>query len=308
MPTRPSIPDLDDEQLATGLGWFSLALGGLQLAAPRFVNFVTGIDNRLKSRALQRFVGVREIAAGAGILSQAQPYPFLAARVVGDVMDIAALALAMTSRRNGRIRVALSTALVGGITAVDVAATRRVAQDAGRLTEEGLLRVRASTTVNRPVADVYAFWRDFENLPQFMAHLHSVERMDESRWRWRARGPGATTFEWDAEIVDDVPDVLLSWGSVDGSGIENSGLVRFMPAPAGQGTEVTVELEYRPPAGPLGAAVATLLGEEPAQQVRDDLRRFKQVVETGEVVASEGTPEGTLARRQLMQRVAQPLG
>ena len=308
MPTRPSIADLDDEQLAKGLGWFSLAIGGLQIAAPRFVNIVTGIDNRRKTRALQRMVGFREVGAGVGILSQPQPYPFLAARVVGDVLDLASLALAMPSRHNGRIRLALSTAFVGGVTAVDVAATRRVAQGAGRLSPDGLLRVRASTTVNRPVADVYAFWRDFENLPQFMAHLHSVEHIDSSRWRWRAHGPAATTFEWDAEIVDDVPDVLLSWGSVDGSGIENSGVVRFVPAPAGQGTEVTIELEYRPPAGPLGAAVATLLGEEPAQQVRDDLRRFKQVVETGEVVASEGTPEGTLAHRQLVQRVAQPLG
>jgi uncharacterized membrane protein len=114
--------------------------------------------------------------------------------------------------------------------------------------------------------------------------------------------------EWEAEIVDDVAGELLAWGSVDGTGVENSGSVRFTPAPAGRGTEVTIEVEYQPPAGPLGAVVAKLFGEEPLQQLQDDLRRFKQVIETGEVVRSDASPDGTTTQQQLLQRVAQPVG
>ena len=162
-------------------------------------------------------------------------------------------------------------------------------------------------TVNRSVEEAYAFWRDLSRLPSFMAHLDSVKTDGDGRSHWVANAPAGTAVEWDAEIVEDVVGELVVWRSVEVAEVTNSGAVRFRTAPGGRGTEVRVELTYEPPAGALGVAVARLLGEEPQQQVEDDLRRFKQVIETGEVVRSEGTPEGHRARRQLRQRPARPI-
>jgi uncharacterized membrane protein len=124
---------------------------------------------------------------------------------------------------------------------------------------------------------------------------------------WTARGPAGKAVEWDAEIVEDLRDEVISWRSTSTALVPNSGTVRFSEAPGGRGTEVRVHLRYDPPGGRAGLALARLLGEHPEQQVRDDLRRFKQVMETGEVVRSEGSPEGTRAVRRLRRRPAQPV-
>jgi uncharacterized membrane protein len=168
--------------------------------------------------------------------------------------------------------------------------------------------VRGTTaiTVNKPVAEVYRYWRNFENLPAFMAHLESVEILDQRRSRWTAKAPARQKVTWEAEITDDAKDAFIAWQSVDGSDMESSGWVRFRPAPAKQGTEVTVDLEYRPPGGKLGKLVAKLFGEEPIQQMKDDLRRFKQVMETGEVLRSDANPDGVNAKKLVAQREAQP--
>lgn len=169
------------------------------------------------------------------------------------------------------------------------------------------MRGRTALTINRPPEAVYRHWRNFSNLPQFMYHLESVETTGEKQSHWKAKAPAGTTVEWDAEIVEDIPDRLIAWRSLDGATVPNSGSVRFTPAPKGQGTEVLVELEYSPPGGGLGVVVAKLFGEEPTQQMKDDLRRFKQVLETGEVLRSDGSPEGTRSGRQFHQRDAQPV-
>ena len=168
------------------------------------------------------------------------------------------------------------------------------------------MRARTTVTVNRPPEEVYAFFADLENLPSFMAHLESVRATGGGRSHWVARAPAGRTVEWDAEVVEDDGPRLLAWRSVEGAGAPNAGTVRFTPAPAGQGTEVACEVEYRPPGGAAGALVAKLLGEEPSQQLADDLRRLKQVLETGEVVVSDGSPGGTHTRNQLSQRDARP--
>jgi uncharacterized membrane protein len=121
-----------------------------------------------------------------------------------------------------------------------------------------------------------------------MAHLKSVEVVN-GRSHWRARGPLNTSIEWDAEMVEDRPNELISWRSVPGADVRNHGLVRFRPAPGSRGTEIVVELRYDPPASTLGATVAKLFGEEPGQQIAGDLRRLKQVMETGEVMASDAS-------------------
>jgi uncharacterized membrane protein len=147
------------------------------------------------------------------------------------------------------------------------------------------IKVEESVTINRPVLEVYRFWRNFENLPRFMDHLESVTVSDDTHSHWVAKGPAGTRVEWDAIVHNEVEDELIAWRSLPGAEVNNAGSVHFTPTPDGSGTDVRVVLSYEPPAGKLGAAVAKLLGEEPSQQVADDLRRFKQVLESGDVLA-----------------------
>jgi uncharacterized membrane protein len=170
------------------------------------------------------------------------------------------------------------------------------------------MQARSAVTIRHPVEVVYGFWRDLTNLPSFMSHLESVKPSGDRRSHWTANAPAGATVDWDAEIVEDTPNRRIAWRSLEGSKVANSGSVTFTPAPGGRGTEVRVELTYDPPGGALGKVVAKLFGEEPQQQVSDDLRRLKQVLETGQVVVSEGSPEGTRFLRLLKQRPAQPVG
>lgn len=200
----------------------------------------------------------------------------------------------------------LATAVVV-IAGVVVAGTLRIRR--GRQHGKGTpgpLHVDASTTINRPVADVYGYWRDFVNLPSFMLHLESVTVDESGVSHWRAKAPIKKSVTWDAEMTGDEPNRRISWRSLDSSDIDNAGTVHFETAPDGASTEVRVSLHYDVPGGAIGRAVAKLLGEEPEQQVRDDLRRFKQVLETGDIVRSDGLLQGTDARHQVVQRPAQP--
>jgi len=152
------------------------------------------------------------------------------------------------------------------------------------------IRVEKTTTVGTTPEQLYAFWHNFENLPRFMHHLQSVKVHDSKRSHWVVNGPAGIDAEWDAEIINDVPNELIGWRSVDGANVNNAGSVHFTPVP--HGTEVKVVLRYDPPGGALGAAFAKLFGEDPDRQVQEDLRRFKMLVETGELATTEGQPAG----------------
>ena len=165
-----------------------------------------------------------------------------------------------------------------------------------------MLHVSKSITVKRPREEVYRFWRNLENLPRFMYHVEAVSSAGD-RSHWIVKAPGGTV-EWDAEIVEEQPGERLTWRSLEGSDVHHQGSVRFRDAPADRGTEVDVELQYDAPGGSAGVMVAKLFGEQPAQQIRDDLRRFKQVMETGEVVRSDGSLEGA-GQGLLKQRASQ---
>jgi uncharacterized membrane protein len=145
------------------------------------------------------------------------------------------------------------------------------------------IRVEQAVTVDAQAAFLYSFWRDFENLPRFMSHLKSVTVVDGKRSHWVAKGPAGSDAEWDAEIINEIPDELIGWRSVEGSRVDNAGSVHFKPATGGRQTEVRVILRYDPPGGVVGAAVARLFGEAPNVQVAEDLQRFKQLIETGHV-------------------------
>lgn len=169
-------------------------------------------------------------------------------------------------------------------------------RNAGRTVSPGGLRgepegrrVTNVITINKSPEECYGFWRNFENLPQFMRHLVSVTDVGDGRSHWKAMAPAGATVEWDAQITEDRPNELISWRSLPGADVRNQGTVSFMRAAGNRGTEVRVDLEYRPPAGKLGALIAMLFREEPGQQIHDDLRAFKQVMEIGEVLLSDAS-------------------
>jgi uncharacterized membrane protein len=303
------LPELDrpaSPRLPRALGLLSLALGVGALAAPRPLARLTGVDDSPAAQAVIGAVGARELVHAVGLLTGRRPAGWTWTRVAGDALDLTMLGRALADRRGERRRrLALTTAALAGITALDVATA--IATGRAHRARARVIRIQIAVTVNRSPAEAYRFWRDMENLPRFMAHLESVRADDLRRSHWVARGPAGRHIEWDAEIIDDQPNRSITWRSMPGSRVANGGQVAFVPAPGDRGTEVRVRLRYAPPAGALGRAVAKLFGEEPAQQVRDDLRRFKQVLEAGEVVRSEGSPNGISVRQQAAQRPAQPL-
>jgi len=152
------------------------------------------------------------------------------------------------------------------------------------------VNVEEVVTINADANALFAFWRRFELLPSFMTHLVSVTEIDSRRSHWVARA--GRTVQWDAEIINEIPGELIGWRTLDGADVVSAGPVRFRPATGWRGTEVRVRLQYDPPAGKVGATVAWLFGHDPAGTIREDLRRFKQLIEAGEAATTEGQPRG----------------
>jgi uncharacterized membrane protein len=254
---------------------------------------LVGVNNQ---SALLRTLGTREIATGVGILTRPEPGRWLWGRVAGDMIDLTLLGLALRSRRARRARVFSATAAVLGVSALDVLCSQQVSRHPRAILRGaaagGAICVNKSITVNRSPEECYAFWHDLENLPRFMRHLESVRKTGEKTWHWVATAPAGGTVEWDAEITADRPNEVISWHSLQGADVANAGSVRFEAAPRGRGAVVRVQMRYSPPGGAAGSLVAKLSGEEPEQQVREDLRRFKQVLEAGEIPTTEGQPSG----------------
>ena len=148
------------------------------------------------------------------------------------------------------------------------------------------IKVRRSVTIDRLAEELFRFWRNFENLPRFMANLESVQVIDDTHSHWVVKAPPGMSVEWDAEITLEREDQLIGWRTVRGT-IRHAGSVRFERAPGGRRTIVRVQLQYNPPAGSLGSSVAKLFGKKPDQMLEEDLARFKQLMETGEVARAE---------------------
>lgn len=280
--------------LANFLGFFSLGLGLAEFVMPGVVAKVAGFNSDGDGHRLLRAMGAREIAHGVSVLSSAQPDKQLWGRVAGDALDLALLGGALANGRNSRGRTLLATAAVLGVTVLDVLAAKQVAEQpsgskAVREEEQGLVIAKRSITVAKPIDEVYAFWRDFQNFPRFMRHLVSVTVTDPTHSHWVAKGPAGKSVEWDAEITEERENELISWRSLPGADVSNSGSVRFHEAPGDRGTEVHVQLTYDPPLGKVGAKVAALFREAPGQQLTDDMRHFKQVMEIGDIVVSDST-------------------
>ena len=159
------------------------------------------------------------------------------------------------------------------------------------------IRVDRAVTVEKGRMELFRFWRDLRNLPRFMKHVKSVTVLDEKQSHWVVTAPAGRTVEWDAEIVNEKENEHIGWRSLPDAKVDNAGSVWFKDAPGGRGTVVRVELQYNPPGGTLGALVAQLWGEEPGQQIDEDLHRFKQLMEAGEIATTEGQPSGSAKAR-----------
>jgi uncharacterized membrane protein len=290
-----------EEQLAHGLGWFSIGLGLAEVLAPKGIAKLIGARGR--HTAIIRAYGLREIAVGIGILTQRRPAEWLWARVAGDVLDLASLGALFAAPKTKHERLIASTAAVAGVMALDVICAQQLARQPGSITAGGDVRVTKSVIINRSPEELYQFWHDFENLPRFMQNLESVQVTGEGRSHWVVKAPAGVVVEWDARVIEDRANEVIAWRSVEGADVDNSGSVRFERAPGGRGTKVSVEMLYHPPAGVIGAGVAKLFGNDPEWQVKDDLRRFKQVMEVGEIVRSDATIQGNGLSEQ---RPAQP--
>jgi uncharacterized membrane protein len=157
------------------------------------------------------------------------------------------------------------------------------------------VHVETSIAINKSPEELYAFWRDFKNLPIFMKNLESVTEMDRWNSHWVAKGLGGGRIEWDAEVYNEEENKLIAWRSLEQADVVNAGSVRFEKAPEGHGTYVRVTINYNPPAGKLGATLAQLLGTEPLQLIKEDLRRLKQIMETGEIATIAGQTSGRAA-------------
>jgi uncharacterized membrane protein len=154
------------------------------------------------------------------------------------------------------------------------------------------VHIETSVCIDKSPAELFAFWRNFENLPRFMKNLESVSRLGNGRSHWVAKGLAGSRVEWQAEIYNEIPDELIAWRSLDNADITNAGSVRFERAPAGHGTYVRVNVNYNPPGGKVGASLAQLFGAEPKQLIREDLRRLKQIMEAGEIASIDGQTSG----------------
>jgi uncharacterized membrane protein len=164
-------------------------------------------------------------------------------------------------------------------------------ETAGLLTTS--LRAEKTVTIqNKSPEDLYTFWHNFENLPTFMKNLQSVQIVNQTRSHWTAKSPLGNTIEWDAEILIDRPNELITWASAPGADVDNSGSVRFTPAYPGRGTEVKLILKYSPPGGAITDAISKVFNESPEQQIVEDLRHFKMLMETGEIATTEGQSSG----------------
>jgi uncharacterized membrane protein len=280
--------------LSQFLGWFSIGLGVAELIAPRRVEKCVGAPGNYK--ILTPMLGVREITAGLGILTQERPKEWLWSRVIGDFMDLSLLGAAFCSKRSDTKRLAIATTMVAGVTALDILASKQTSQERvsmrnGR-TGDGAIRMTRVITIQRSARDLYSFWRNFENLPQVMPHLQSVRVTGDKTSHWIAKGPAGKQIEWDAEITSENTNDHISWQSLPGSEVPNKGTVRFEELPGDRGCVVRVAIVYDPPGGMLGTKLAKLFGRSPEQMTGSDLRKFKQLMETGEIATTEGQPAG----------------
>ncbi|RSV48595.1 SRPBCC family protein [Sphingomonas sp. ABOLD] len=160
----------------------------------------------------------------------------------------------------------------------------------GLIVQRGDKLVARAVTINRPRAELYAFWRDFSNLPPILDNVVRIDVLDRERSHWVVKAPAGGTVEWDSRITEDREGELIAWASEDGADIPNSGRIEFRDAGA-RGTVVVATINYAQPGGTIGRVISRIFQREPKMQAQRDLRRFKQLMETGEIATSSRTQQ-----------------
>lgn len=223
--------------------------------------------------------------------------------IAGGALAIFGLREALAKGRplQGAALTLAGAALIRRGTVGSITATRQTTGNQTIPYQQGI-RVDRSITINTSREAVYSFWRDLENLPRFMRYVQSVKKIDDARSHWTVEGPAGQTVEWDAEVINEIPNELIAWRSLPGTSVNNTGSVRFEHATAGRGTKVLVTIQYDPPAGPVGTLIAKLFGREPEQEVDLELHRLKSILEAGEIPTSQGQPAGRAVERALSGR------
>jgi uncharacterized membrane protein len=271
------------------LGWLSVALGLGGLFVPRTMARWSGLSGH---ESLLAAVGARELVSGIGLLTQRDKVPWLWARVAGDALDLAILGLA-SAPRGGRGARAAGTAVVAAITAADVAAAIAYPRTSSQASPSRDVYLERSIIVNKPPRECYDWWRDLRNMPRFTRNLEKVTPLDENNSLWVSREFAGTRVEWRSRINEDVPGERILWSATRDSSFAHAGSVTFAPATGGRGALIRVSIHYHVPGGRIGAALAQFLGPDPMGEVRENLRRFKQLLETGEIATTVGQPSGS---------------
>lgn len=277
----PSIAGVNGgtSKLATGLGYFSLGLGAAQLVSPSGVNRLIGVGDDAHSRFWQRVVAAQELSAAAGILGQRRPVQWLWGRSAADVVHLTMLARCWHRRPASPARLAAAIGSVIGTFALDTCASARMTSQPQSTRQGAPVNTKASITVGGAREEVQRSWQEFERSGDPVSRLGPIEVVEVQ--------PGHSTR---FRIADPA----------------STGIARFVDAPGNRGTEIHLELDDGASGGRVGEVVKRVSGEDPQQRARDDLRRFKQFAEAGEIVRSDGAPEGHSARSQPTQRAAQP--
>jgi uncharacterized membrane protein len=300
------------ERFANALGYFSIGLGLSEVAATdSLANMIGLADTRLR---LLKALGLREIANGLAILAAPLRPQWMWSRVAGDTIDLSLLASALASPRSSRGRLMAATAAVAGVTLLDVFCARLLSlngyQHVNRRWLSGGrgLRLQRSIAINSAPDRLYRFCREFSNLPQIIGYADSVSEIGNQRLRWRAEGPAGQAMEWDTRIIEDRPNELISWCSANSAPIEHGGSIRFLPRQDSHGTIVRVEVLHRPLKGTMSSFLR-MLGSRPEFYVAEGLRRFKALIETGEIPTTRGQSSGRPEHSVSVDReVGKPLG
>ena len=272
-------PNAQGRMLARGLGWFSVGLGLAEILAPRALAQFIGMK---PNDTLLRAYGLREMAAGVGILTQADPTLWIQARMAGDVMDLTTMGAAFSSSGAGHNKLAAATAAVVGVTALDVLCAAQLSGSNGAIKPSGATVVEKSVTIGRAPEELIAFWRDPSKIGQIVGDWAEVTPDGTGRAHWKVKVPVGQPLEWDAHVHEESPGELLRWHGGHDTPAPVEIALRFCPAEGDKGTEVTLWLRFAP-SGMAGNVLSHLPGLVPATLALKALRAFKSLVETGEI-------------------------
>jgi len=285
------------EKIVFALGCAKVGMGLGEMLAPRTFSRWTG---RRHWPVVTRAKGLRKVATGVGILTQARSS---ANRTqVGSMLSLGALLAGTISRPKYKRPSGTALAAIAGVTAAGIVIARQLR--ASRTVHERSLRLTASTMINRPPHECYDYWHDIERFPEFFREVKSVRVTGDRRSHWIANGPGGKEISWDSEVTQDLPGEAIEWRSLNGTPIPHSGSVRFEPVREGRCTIVRLRMVYEMPVSAARSAISSTLGPDPGFRLRKDLRRFKSMMETGEIATAEGQPAGRKSGATQLDRLA----